>query len=97
MFPVMKYINTTQAYKIIKATKGHIFSCSFIKKDGTIRDMVCRLGVKKYLKGGQLGFNPEEKGLIIVFDTAIKQYRCINVKTLMALKVDGQEYEITNK
>ena len=36
-----------KADEIIRATKGKIFSCSFIKKDGTVRNMVARSGVQK--------------------------------------------------
>ena len=31
---------------------GTIFSAEFVKKDGTVRNMVCRLNVKNRLKGG---------------------------------------------
>ena len=37
---------------IIDAANGKFFSVRFLKKDGTVRDMVCRTVVKKYLKGG---------------------------------------------
>ncbi|WP_193151290.1 hypothetical protein [Sulfurimonas sediminis] len=41
--------------EIIKSTHGKIFSCEFIKKDGSIRKMVARLGVAKNLKGERTG------------------------------------------
>ena len=39
------------ALKLIESTNGKMFSVTFTKKDGTLRDMVCRMGVKKYVNG----------------------------------------------
>lgn len=52
--------------------KGKFFSVSFIKKDNTVRNMVCRLGVKSYLKGGA---RTAPNTNIVVFDTQKKEYR----------------------
>jgi len=35
----------------IKATNGAIFGVEFIKKDGSLRKMTCRTGVKSHLRG----------------------------------------------
>ena len=42
----------TEAEKLIDSMKnGHIFSVQFVKKDGTVRDMVCRKGVREGSQG----------------------------------------------
>lgn len=73
---------------------GAFFSVKFIKKDGTEREMVARLGVKKHLKGGTMSYNPADYNLIPVFDVQKGDYRSISVNTLKQLKVDGVIYEV---
>ena len=57
---------------------GKIFTVEFVKKDGTVRKMNARLGVKKHLKGGSLAFDPSERNLLPVFDMQKEGYRMIN-------------------
>ena len=91
-------IDTKDVVKVVNSSKGKFFSAVFIKKDGTPRTMNCRLGVKKYLKGGKLRFSPSKKGLIVVFDRDKKEYRMININTTQSLKVNGKEYHVnTNR
>jgi hypothetical protein len=78
---------------VIKATKGKIFSCTFTKKDGTLRKMVARLGVAKNLKGGVNGAN-DKNSLVTVFDMVAGGYRMINLSTLATLRAGGVAYEI---
>ena len=40
-------VHRTKLESLIKNSRGKIFSCDFIKKDGSIRRMTCRLGVTK--------------------------------------------------
>ena len=65
---------------------GKIFSVTFVKKDGTLRKMTARLGVKKDLKGVGLKFNPAEKNLLVVFDMHKRAYRMINLQTIISFK-----------
>ena len=67
---------------------------AFIKKDGTERVMNARLGVKAYLKGGELPYNPDEKGLIPVYDMKNSGYRMVNVDTIKKLKIGNNEYNV---
>jgi hypothetical protein len=61
--------------------KGEIFTVTFVKKDGTTRTMNARLGVKRYLRGGDLPYNPLERGLLPVYDLQKNDYRIINLNT----------------
>ena len=90
----MKVINKDTAKQYIYKTNGKIFSAVFTKKDGEKRQMVCRQGVAKYVKGVGLKFKPEDRDLIGVFDMHKKAYRFINVKTLEQIKVEGITYTI---
>jgi hypothetical protein len=87
-------ITKAEAKQLIKDTKGKFFTVTFIKKDGTTRVMNARLGVKAYLKGGELPYDPEAKGLIPVFDIPKREYRMVNVNTINKLKIGNNEYEV---
>lgn len=67
-----------------------IFSVDFIKKDGSLRTMIARLGVKKHLQGGTLKYNAEEKSLLPVFDMEKQAYRMVNVSTIQEIRYDGE-------
>lgn len=71
--------------------KGNFFRACFVKKDGSIREMTARFGVKKYLKGGELGYSPEAHNYIVVFDVDKKEYRTINMDKLIYLRYNGKE------
>lgn len=79
--------------EVIKSTHGKIFSCEFIKKDGSLRKMVARLGVAKNLKGGSNGASAKNS-LVTVFDMVACSYRMINLSTLTALRVAGVNYKV---
>jgi hypothetical protein len=76
-------ITTKQALEIIKSKK--IFSAEFVKKDGSIRKIVGRTGVKKHLKPNAKpqAYNPKERGYITIFDFQKKDYRLVNLQTLI--------------
>jgi len=79
--------------ELIKTTKEKIFSCTFIKKDGTVRNMVARVGVHKNLKGGS-NSKSTRNSLITVFDMLNGGYRMINLETIITLKVKGMHYQV---
>lgn len=73
---------------------GKIFSVVFQKKDGTLREMVCRLGVTKHLKGGVKKYDSDALNYLTVFDMQKQDYRTINVNTLKSITFEGVSYEI---
>ena len=83
-----------EAYSKMKSSKGQVFTVSFVKKNGEVRIMNCRLGVTKHLKGGTLGYSPIEKLLLGVFDMQKKAYRMVGLTTMFKLKINGIEYEV---
>jgi hypothetical protein len=96
-------ISLKDAVKMIKGTNGEIFSCRFIKRsDNSIRDMVCRLRVKKHLNGNGPVYNAADYNLIHVFDMdkvkeigdGPRSYRSINLDTIQKITVAGQTYEV---
>ena len=85
----MKKLNKKSAIQIIKSRK--FFSAEFIKKDGSVRYIYGRSGVKKYLNPNPKPqpYSPSELGYISVYDMHKKSYRLINAQTL--IKVNGME------
>ena len=89
----MRQLSRYKALKVIDETRGRIFSATFIKKDGSTRRMVARIGVSKHLKGGTNGASAKNN-LVTVYDMAKGGYRMINLKTLLTLKANGELYEV---
>ena len=71
-----------------------MFSVTFVKKNGDLREMNCMLGVKKHLRGGQQSYDPAEHNLLTVFDLVKKDYRNINFTQLVGAKIDGEVYHV---
>lgn len=79
---------------IEEAKKGKIFSVDFVKKDGTVRTMNARLGVKKGLTGEGMKYDPLKRGLLPVYDMQKRDYRMINFKSLLSIRMKGQKWKI---
>ncbi len=75
---------------IIKGTNGRIFSATFIKKDGTLRKMTARLGVRKGVTGEGLKFNPRERSLVVVYEMSKRSFRMINLNTIQSITFKNQ-------
>ena len=85
-------MNNNLLKSMIKNTNGKFFTCFFIKKDGALRKMTARVGVKKGLANN--GFVREEKeSLICVYDITAKGYRMINLDTLKSFKCGDVQYQ----
>lgn len=69
--------------ELVLESHGKFVTVRFIKKDGSVRTMLCRTGVKKYLKGGVSTLDPDK--FLTVFDVALKDYRAINRSTILSV------------
>ena len=86
-------MNNNLLKSMIKNTNGKFFTCFFVKKDGTLRKMTARVGVKKGLANS--GFVREEKeNLVCVYDITAHDFRFINLSTLKSLKCGKLEYKV---
>jgi hypothetical protein len=76
-------LKITEAIAIIKSNK--FFSASFIKKDGEVRYIYGRSGVTKGLKtdAKPRAYNPSDLGYATIWDMRKKEYRLINLQTLV--------------
>ena len=75
---------------------GKIFTAEFIKKDNTRRVINCRTGVQKYTNGKGLNFDPMSKSLLPVFDLQKKEYRFINLSTIISVTIKQKKYFIND-
>jgi len=91
-------ISKAQARDIIKGSGGQFISVTFTKKNGEVRDLNGRMGVYKSkhapLTGQGLAYNPNDYGLVGIFDAQKKAYRMININTLSQLTMKGKTYQI---
>jgi len=69
-----------------KCGNGNIFTATFVKQDGTVRDMNCRLGVTKHLHGGE-STTAHKPNLLTVYDMQSAGYRCINLDTVTGITI----------
>lgn len=87
---------------MIEATNGKTFGVTFTKKDGTERNMSCRLGVKKGVKGTTPVATAKRKetlkdnGMMGVYEMydftteEVKGFRTINLNTLKEFRFGGK-------
>ena len=78
--------------KMVKSTQGKWFSCTFIKVDGSKRKMNGRIGCHKGVKG--IGRKFKKDNLVTVFDARAKEYRMINVDTMLTFNCGGFSWKI---
>jgi hypothetical protein len=85
-----KTMDSKELASIVAASNGRFVSVVFVKKDGTERSMLCRLGVTKHLKGGESKLNADQ--YLTVFDVQKEAYRAINKETILSVKLAGNTY-----
>lgn len=95
----IKPITKKQAEAVIRNSNGKIMNVLFVKRtDGALREMVCRTGVKKHLKGGKPAYDFNEKQLISVYDMQVEAgengYRAIPLEGIRSINIDGKHLRV---
>lgn len=89
----------------LRSEKPKQFSATFIKKDGTVREMIAMVGVKAGVSGKGMTWNPADRGMITVHECQNPDQkdlppedkkRLINVMTLLSIKIEGEEYQVVD-
>lgn len=78
---------------MVQATNGKFFTIVFLKKDKTERKMLCRLGVKKHLKGNGPSTTAHIDNYMTVYDVKSRGYRTINLDTVKNFKCGQFEHK----
>lgn len=79
--------------QIVAETKGRIFSATFVKKDGSSRNITARLGVHRDQKGGESTLINYPQ-YVTVFDMQKESYRALNLETLSRISCGSKTYTI---
>tara|TARA_R110000765_G_scaffold78568_1_gene154592 strand:+ start:881 stop:1159 length:279 start_codon:yes stop_codon:yes gene_type:complete len=87
-------ISKLQATDLIKSSQGKFINVKFTKKNGEDRSLTGRTGVHKYITGEGLKYNPDDYGLVNIYDNQKKQYRMVNLNTLRELTIQGTTHEV---
>lgn len=79
-------INVAQSRALAKKLEqsSGFVTVTFVKKDGSVRKMNCRVGVSKYLKGGESTLDANQ--YVTVYDMTKAAYRAINRDTIIDIK-----------
>jgi hypothetical protein len=87
-------VNVNEAYHMLASSAGRFFSVKFIKANGKARNMVCRTGVRRYLRGGSTTYNPAQHRNLIVFDVQKGGYRTIPCGSIITFKKNGIQFVV---
>jgi hypothetical protein len=91
----MTTIAPEKALDLLRSFHGHIFAADFIKKDGTVRRMVARMGVRKAKGTGTYSHTAcLTRANATVFDMALGEYRAIPLDRVLAIRHAGETYII---
>ena len=77
---------TQRVLDTIKSTSPHFFGATFTKKDGEKRDM----NALSHPDYDPPNWNPEEQGMLVVFDVQKGGFRTIKADTVERLSFDGK-------
>lgn len=73
--------------RLIESTRGRWFYAEFVKRDGTLRRMICRYGVRKGTRRITPPKNdPYVTGMAIVWDAFAQDFRIITLATMISLR-----------
>ena len=92
----MKKLARVHVENVVKTSGGHFFGVTFVKKDKTERTMNARLGVAKFLVGGENRVVKPSNSYMTVWDKHANGYRTINLATITKLSVNGEKFEVVD-
>lgn len=85
-----------EAYFLLRNSKGKFFRVTFDKKNGMVRDLVGRIGVRKGTSGIGMAYNPAEHNNLIVWDAAIQDYRTVRSDAIVGFRLNGKTYKVND-
>lgn len=70
-----------QYFKSLLAKKAAVVT--FVKKDKSVRDMLCTLEASRVPETGGVAYAEENPDNVVVFDLEKKAWRCFNVRNVI--------------
>lgn len=86
----MKKLTRQELVEKVESSKGRILTVSFVKKDGSLRNLNGRLGVTTHLRGGNSTVDKDR--FITIYDLKNDGYRVVNRETIYSVKIDHEEF-----
>jgi hypothetical protein len=84
-------VSKEKAAEILAGSRGRFLTIEFTKRTtGESRQMTCRTGVTKHLKGGKKAYDATAHGLAVVWETKSKEYRSVPLDAITALSWKGK-------
>lgn len=87
--------------KILDSAKGRIFSCKFVKKDGSVREMTAKAWMEKSFTYGSANARANTVAARPEYYTAAEvasgEFRNINLSNMIEAKVNGICYNFTGE
>lgn len=74
--------------------EGSFVSVVYIKKDGSPRTLVGRLGVRRHLKGGTNRTATMDRPYLVMYDVQNAGYRTVNLETVSAVSAQHKRYVV---
>jgi len=79
----------------LEGTRGRIFRVVFSRRaDGRQREMVCRIGVTKHLKGQGPAYCAADHDLMSVYDVQKREYRSIPLDRVLCVRFGRTNYRV---
>jgi phage/plasmid primase-like uncharacterized protein len=90
----MKAINQMKVLSLINSTKGKFVGITFTKKDGSVRKLTGRTGVKKGVKGivGRTPAANDTNSYKIMWDSRVMEFRMVNLATISEIRFAKETY-----
>lgn len=92
--PQTTTLTKDQLRYILKNSKGKLMTVVYKKKNGQLRVLNTRTGVKQNITGKGLAYDPEKYGYVIAWDMQKRNYRTVNPETASKLNAMGKTYTI---
>ncbi len=84
-----------QAAAAIRNSKGAWVGVTFIKRSTVeLRELVCRWGPNKHLKGGAPAYDAASMGLLPVWDAHARKWKSIPIEGIRMLRINGKNEEV---
>lgn len=81
----------------LEATRGRIFRVAFSRRsDGRQREMTCRIGVTKHLKGQGPSYRAADHDLMSVYDVQKRQYRSIPLDRVLCVRFAKVNFRVVS-
>lgn len=85
-------VRKSVARSMLDASEGTFVGVTFTKKDGTLRNLNGRLGVRKGTKGGQNKL--DKRDYITIYDVKNEGFRAVSLASLEQVRMRGFTYDL---